>query len=413
MEIIQLKESTKSKFIRDLFKVSKECIESTPAYVNGSVISDPFQSFNHLRFEDRGQDHLLDLFKRTLISCEGAHAYSARIILEICAHLHDLQISDVEKCKEISRSLFENSRRSRLSKLDLKDLWIQSTEGKVLDSDWIDLLKIDSSFECKLTKGTKSQASVRKGHLFKRIRLHDSFGGLTKIQSDNCDVILIDGNVETEGEIFSLVETYRASGRFAFLVAAGFSQSVAVHLLKNYMMGSFKVIPLICATQDDPIGVMVDASCALDADILSAAKGDTISGSYGRCLRQVTSVKATGTGVIFVVKETSSGARSRINELQKILSACDDSARIYVSERISSLRGSMVNLSISELDNSKNPGLVSRIDSFMRSLQPASKMGLVDLFGKKYPLLSARESILAFSSFMECLRSTQVILEVN
>jgi predicted chitinase len=36
-----------------------------------------------------------------------------------------------------------------------------------------------------------------------------------------------------------------------------------------------------------------------------------------------------------------------------------------------------------------------------------------DLVATKYPLLSARESILAFSSFMECLRSTQVILEVN
>jgi hypothetical protein len=232
-----------------------------------------------------------------------------------------------------------------------------------------------------------------------------------KVKQDDCDLLVVDGIVETEGEIFSIVENSRKTGRTTFIVAAGFSQDVALHLLKNYMMGSFRVIPLICATQDDAIGVLVDLSSATGCEIISSVKGDTLSGSHERCRIAVKSVSSTNTSTLFEVRNKSDKLQPRIEELQRAASVVNGEGHKYLSERISSLRGSLVRIFISESDNARNPGLVGRIDSFMRSLQPMTKMGTIVVEGQKFPALSARESILAFSSFISCLRSLQIIME--
>jgi hypothetical protein len=413
MELVEIKESTKQSFLRELFRISHECVNSTPSYSKGSVINDPFQSFLYSKTGRNDYDHLLDLFKRTMIASEGTYSYSAEISLMLCSKLHEMKIFDLDAVDAYIKSEKHLADRKRLSKSDLIEIWTSNVSSDTIGSEWIKSLKIDSSFECKLTKATKSQAGIHAGHSFKNIRLHDSFGSISRVKSEDSDLIIVDGIIETEGEIFSVVESYRKSGRSAYIVAAGFSPDVSIHLLKNYMMGSFKVIPLICATQDDPIGVLVDLSCATGCEIISSVKGDTLSGSYSRCMRTVKSISSSPSGTSFEVYRTAYGLQSRIMELQRAASAIDGAGSRYLSERISSLRGSIVKLHISESDNARNPGLMSRIDSFMRSLQPMTKMGIVSIDGKKFPTLAVRESILAFSSFISCLRSLQIIMEMT
>ncbi len=412
MRLLEVSDSAKGRFIRNLFKTSHECIANMPVYSGRSVISDPMQAFISSNSSDPIERVLLDLFRRNLIACEGTYAQSARISLEICSLLHKSGIYDLSAVDDFVKKSFTDSVKTRLSRNDLKDQWISTVGESLIDSSWIDDIKIDSNVECKLTKGTKSQVSLHPGHLFRNVRLHDSFCNVGKIRESDCSVVLVDGNVESEGEIFSLVEKHKKSGSSCFIVAAGFSPSVSLYLLKNYIMGSFKVIPLICATQDDPIGVMVDLSCVTGAEVITSAKGDTVSGSHERCTSIIKNISATNSGVTFVPERDSDSSRARIQELQKVLGiATDSDARKYISDRISSLRGSMIRVSISEHDNSLSPGLIGRVDTFLRSLSPSVRMGLIEVGGKKYPLLSARESILAFSSFISCLRSMQVILE--
>jgi hypothetical protein len=413
MELIEIKESTKQSFLRELFRISHECVNSTPSYSKGSVINDPFQSFLYSKTGRNDYDRLLDLFKRAMISSEGTYSYSAAISLLLCSNLHEMKIFDLDAVDAYIKSEKHLAHRKRLRKLDLTEIWTSNVSSDVIGCDWIESLKIDSSFECKLTKAAKSQVGIHSGHNFKNIRLHDSFGSISRVKSEESDLIIVDGIIETEGEIFSVVESYRKSGRSAYIVAAGFSPDVSIHLLKNYMMGSFRVIPLVCATQDDPIGVLVDLSYATGCEIISSVKGDTLGGSHSRCLRAIKRISASSSGTSFEVYKTSEGLQSRIMELQKAASVVDGSGSRYLSERISSLRGSIMKLHISESDNAKNPGLVSRIDSFMRALQPMTKMGVVCINGKKFPTLAAREAILAFSSFISCLRSLQIIMETT
>jgi hypothetical protein len=411
MELIEIKDSTKQSFLRELFRISHECINSTPAYTKGAVISDPFQTFLYAKTGRKDYDSLLDLFKRTLVSSESNFAYSAQICLLMCAKLHEMKITDIDAIESFIKNDFDLSARQKLTRSDLASMW-RSRVGSDLDPSWIDLLKIDSSFECKLTKSIKSQVVVQQGHNFKNVRLHESFVSIGKVKQEDCDLLVIDGIVDTEGEIFSTIESSRKSNRATFIVAAGFSQDVAVHLLKNYMMGSFKVIPLICATQDDPIGVLVDLSAATGCEIISSIKGDTLSGSHERCRASLKSISATNSGSLIEVRNKSDKLQARIEELQRVATVVNGSeGQRYISERISSLRGSLVRVFISEFENNKNPGLISRIDAFMRSLQPMTKMGTISIAGQKFPSLSTRESILAFSSFISCLRSLQIIME--
>lgn len=411
MELVEIKDSTKQSFLRELFRVSHECINSTPSYSKGSVISDPFQTFLYAKTGRKDYDSLLDLFKRTMMSSESQSAYSAQIALLMCAKLHDMKITDLDAVDAFIRNSLDLSSRRKLTRKDLMRIWDVRVGSEFIDSSWMDLLKIDSSFECKLTKSIKSQAVVQRGHNFKNIRLHSSFASIGKVKQEDCDLLVVDGIVETEGEIFSIVEDSRKSGRATFIVAAGFSQDVSIHLLKNYMMGSFKVIPLVCATQDDPIGVLVDVSAATGCEIISSVKGDTLSGSHSRCRQSVKSLSATNTSSLIEVNHASEKLQPRIEELQRAASLVGSEGQKYISERISSLRGSLVKIFISEADNTRSPGLVGRIDSFMRSLQPMTKMGIIEMEGQKFPALSARESILAFSSFISCLRSLQIIME--
>lgn len=413
MELVEIKDSTKQSFLRELFRVSHECINSTPSYSKGSVIADPFQTFLYSKTGRKDYDALLDLFKRTMVSSESQSAYSAQIALLMCASLHEMKVTDLDAVEKFVKTSFDLSSRRKLTRSDLSTIWKDQVGSEFIDSEWMDLLKIDSSFECKLTKSIKSQVSVQRGHNFKNIRLHSNFSSVGRVKQENCDLLVVDGIVETEGEIFSIVEGSRKSGRTTFIVAAGFSQDVSIHLLKNYMMGSFKVIPLICATQDDPIGVLVDVSAATGCEIISSVKGDTLSGSHERCRIGIKSLSATSTSTLIEVSNSSEKLQPRIEELQKVASLAGAEGQKYISERISSLRGSLVKIFISEADNTKSPGLVSRIDSFMRSLQPMTKMGIIEIEGQKFPVLSAREAILAFSSFISCLRSLQIIMETN
>jgi len=413
MELVEIKDSTKQSFLRELFRISQECVNSTPSYSKGSVISDPFQTFLYSKTGRRDYDSLLDLFKRTMISSESQSAYSAQIALLMCARLHEMKITDLDAVDGFVRTSLDLASRRKLTRSDLEKIWDVRVGSEFIGSEWMELLKIDSSFECKLTKSIKSQVVVQRGHNFKNIKLHSAFAGVGKVRQEDCDLLVVDGIVETEGEIFSIVEGARKSGRTTFIVAAGFSQDVSIHLLKNYMMGSFRVIPLICATQDDPIGVLVDISSATGCEIISSVKGDTLSGSHDRCRVVVKSVASTNSSTLVEVTHASDKLQPRIEELQKAASLVGGDGQKYISERISSLRGSLVKIFISEADNTRSPGLVGRIDSFMRSLQPMTKMGIVELEGQKFPALSARESILAFSSFISCLRSLQIIMETN
>ena len=117
------------------------------------------------------------------------------------------------------------------------------------------------------------------GHKFP-ISCHDNFWIMIKkndISENDISVIIIDGIVESVGEIHHLLDHFSSTKKSLLMIARGFGEEVIATLGINYNRGTLKAYP-ICAPLDvGSANLINDMAVIAGSDIVSSLKGDLIS----------------------------------------------------------------------------------------------------------------------------------------
>lgn len=155
---------------------------------------------------------------------------------------------------------------------------------------------------------------------------------------DKPHVIVIDGFVESVGEINSLLEECAVAKTPVLLFVRGLADDVLSTLKVNYDRGTLRVVPIVVRFDFEGINTLVDVAIACAADLKSTAKGDLISTATLAESPVVESASVFKTQIVITNSSTTNVVNNHVVDLRKRRLECiDDSVAKLFDKRIHSL----------------------------------------------------------------------------
>ena len=192
-------------------------------------------------------------------------------------------------------------------------------------------------------------------------------------------VIIIDGIIETVGEINRVLEHCHNEKNSCIIFARGFSEEVLGTLAVNKARETLNVVPVHVPFDLEGINSLVDLAVICDSDIVSSIKGDAISAIDPGTLKQVDYINArTGTVVItnssteYQVKQHANNISKRSEE-----SKIQDKANL-LNKRLKSLSSVCTNIRIAG-EGISEENLKLKIQHGINMLKHICRFGCINL----------------------------------
>jgi len=354
---------------------------STPSGV--SQTGDTGQAAFWLRPSDELDRILLHSIRSRIISAEASFPGAGRITAWVYSHavrewvrreragssMHEVRASLEEVA---SRLLAARPTRRRLHEEDL-EVMLHGVPGECR-SLLVETIR-ESPLGCLV--------SVRKSHLMETTIRRTSgcrisasptqLLGSREVRSPR--VVLVDGTIETVGQIHRMLEHASSSGTHYLLGCRGMSQEVEQTLTVNCARGTVSVLSFIARLDDMTVGALDDVAAFTGAVIISAQSGESVSSSFDRF------ITAQGKfwlepGSIRSDATPSARLAAHIERLRSDVRDGGQPVQDFLSGRILGLSSSRVEVHLGESDTRQHPTIVESVDSEVRSLVAALGRGV-------------------------------------
>jgi hypothetical protein len=386
-------------FRKEITKASKilsESISTTGSLLvsNNSTIEDMVQKY--ISFSGEGGIHkkiispmILDAVIRSELSAGGSGEICLKMILSL-----------IEETRRLARSGFNHDKIEEMysEKIDETVEIIRIYSKKLKKNDIHNL--IDKKFNLKIQKkiafeiieksSIKSPVFLEKsnkketklffhsGFNFK-IKVDQSFLPLSNMwKSSDVSVMVIDGMIESVGEIHHLLERASSeSGSFIIFVRS-LSDDVRSTLLFNVKRKTINLIPVEVGFDESTINILNDISICCNSDVVSSLKGDLISKACTRPLSSVSKVTITENGIDIINDVDREKLKSHLEYLVgKRDDSFDPSLKDIFDKRIKSISSGKVILSVGQDILYKDPSSIERFDKFFREFQSLVRNGVI------------------------------------
>lgn len=106
----------------------------------------------------------------------------------------------------------------------------------------------------------------------------DFFANLSNVTFRNYKFVIVDGYIESVGEIHHLLESASKNKKPYVIFCYGMSEEVKYNIMKNNSRGAIKVFPVSLDTNDEnTLNILNDIAVIHDGDIVTSNMGQTIS----------------------------------------------------------------------------------------------------------------------------------------
>ncbi len=130
--------------------------------------------------------------------------------------------------------------------------------------------------------------------------------------------------------------------------------------------------------EQDTANILVDIAAACNADIVSPLKGDLISKSCNKELKEVKSIKITSSGLTVINPDSDKRCHALLLNLKnRIKNEKHFEIKEILSRRIVSLSGSKVIIKVGKNVTSDHPTSVEDIDKILRTVKSVTKHGII------------------------------------
>ena len=167
------------------------------------------------------------------------------------------------------------------------------------------------------TPAARSSIELTNGYTF-NFGVEPNFLYSSKIKewkSVRPSVILIDGIIETVGEINRVLEYCNSEKLACMIFARGFSEEVLGTLAVNKSRETLDVIPVAVPFDLEGINSLVDLAAICGCDIISSLKGDLISAIEPSELPKVDSINAQQDQIVIVNKKTEHIVQRQVSNI--------------------------------------------------------------------------------------------------
>ena len=137
-----------------------------------------------------------------------------------------------------------------------------------------------------------------------------------KWDAKDFNFIIIDGFIETVGEIYHLLHEANENKEPYVIFCKGMSSEVKDVFLQNISRETINICPISLKTSELNVNILIDIARCLEGDIVSALLGDTISQSVRRKLKKGKDISVTGNSITITPVASDQHLKTHLNYLE-------------------------------------------------------------------------------------------------
>ncbi len=197
----------------------------------------------------------------------------------------------------------------------------------------------------------------------------------------NVSCLVIDGIIESIGEIHHLLESASSSGEPYVLFVRGLSDDVKNTIMYNVSRGTIDVIPICVGFDENTLNILNDISICTNSHLVSSYTGDLISKASTGPLSIVEKIEITDKKVSITSSPNKKELAAHIRYLKKkkedAVTVSEEVSNIF-SDRIRSLTEGKIVLNVGRDAISKDPLFVEKFDKCLRSISSSVSEGIIE-----------------------------------
>jgi|TARA_R110000744_G_scaffold25116_4_gene62415 hypothetical protein len=258
-----------------------------------------------------------------------------------------------QNSKNIIKWLIENSSPDR--EIDIQESYIKDIEISVRDDTFFNI-----AYDC------------------------DFLGSNKEVIMKNYRFIIIDGFLESIGEIHHLLHYAAESKEPHVIFCFGMSEEVKSVIIENNTRGITKIFPISMTFDESSINILNDIALIHDSEIISALKGQTISQEMRKSLSIGKSISITRNGFSVDPVADETKIKCHIKYLQKRINDTNAGMNTdIIKTRIKNIKSKSLTIFINKT-LSKNSLFNRSLDYGLRMLKNSNQpYYLIDLENKK------------------------------
>jgi hypothetical protein len=369
---IVLERDFKSKFISRVHSIGDT--NKNTMYSSSFNSKRSYLNFINTYFGDYYDETLKSLIEKVVLELETIAPGTSDLFLDILTTYYKDNIS----VSEYLKSNFEN-RVLRLERNDLAILSqnIENAISKKIIENVIAIMEYDD--QIFIDNSTRDLTLIKKtNQLFFNVKFDKDFlipfGG--KWERDNFKFIVIDGFIDSAGEIHHLLHKASEDKEPYVVFCKGMREEVKHTILHNLQRKTIDVLPISLETNEENVNILNDIASCLDSDVISALKGDLISVEVRRELSVGKKIRINRKGFYLNFQNEKKVRRQLLylkNKIKKINP--DDPNFNYLEKRIKTLEAKKIEIFLSKDRNKK---IKTDLDYFLKLVANA-KSGIVKI----------------------------------
>ena len=363
-----------SKFIEDstaLFeeeRLGNNCIYESLNQTNDRIIN--FLNVIEENEESLPHGQLKQILKKEFDDCENAYPYLGDAFLYLFFEKNILKSKSIKIFNRKTKKIFLDTVPEQNSKNILKWIIENSSPDREIDIQQSYIEDI----EIKLSDNT----------FFKAEFDCDFLGTSKEIELKNYRFAIIDGYLESIGEVHHLLHYAAKSKEPHVIFCFGMSEEVKSVIIENNTRGITKIFPISMTFDESSINILNDIALIHDSEIISSNKGQTISQEMRKTLSTGKYIIVNRQGFSIEPLVDSSKIKTHVKYLQKrINDAGPDMNTEIIKTRIKNIKSKSLTLFINK-ELSKNSFFNRSLDYGLRMLKNSNQPYVeVDLENKK------------------------------
>jgi hypothetical protein len=183
----------------------------------------------------------------------------------------------------------------------------------------IDLIKLMSvKTKVFIDSGLNQKSSIKlSSDLTFDVSFDTDFIIKEKWEESNYNFIIIDGFIDSLGEIYHLLTKANESGEPYVVFCKGMRQEVKNVIMQNLLRGTINIMPISLDINELNVNILADIAVCHNSDIVTHLKGDTISAAVRRSLSTGNKITVTNRGFTIKPVASQNSIRSHVKYLEK------------------------------------------------------------------------------------------------
>ena len=399
-----------------------------------NIIKDPVQKIL-INFDrsDWFSNTIVPIIEVNAIDCEKHAPGAGKIFLDLVAHdlsksIRDNMVFKIEDetIQNILSEINENS--SGLCHKDDYDDFMNETLGfasKDIVQRTLNLFRTGDQVRVEKSLVRKTTIDKTSGYVFDNITINPAFNINSGWKRKDVNVLLIDGIIESVGEIHHMLEKAHETGESYLLICSGILPEPLSVIQANFLRKTIDVIVGTVDSNEFGIQTMVDLGTCCMTEPISAMKGESISQASRREFIKIDKVEVFPNKTMITNMSARSATNALLVDVMRRAEENNDIAYLY-QKRVKSLASSTIRVSIGRDDVDRCKSVIEEVDLFFRTSPMSLKSGFIKksefdklpddmsclLFGSQnvQPAHRIRKSLETYLSFREQVNRTGAII---